>query len=201
MRACERLGGEGALSISSPATEAEVAAVEHALGLDLPRSFRAVLLDVASSFDLSWYLPDEREPPFKGIFSGRLSWDVARIVSLEEARKEWIRVCFPDENEPYDRVWHRKLATQDVPNGDMLGLDLAIAEAPLVYLSHDDGEGHGFALGTNFEDAIARWLKLGCVGAEDWQWLPFVGGRDSGLEPEGERARRWRDWFGIDRVM
>ncbi len=108
---------------------------------------------------------------------------------------------FPNIHDPYDCVWHDKLGIHVVANGDVLALDLQQNPAPLVYLSHDDGQGHGYVLGREFEDAMDRWMPLGCVGPEDWQWLPFVTSRDSGIEPDGENAIRWREWFGIDRQL
>jgi hypothetical protein len=52
-------------------------------------------------------------------------------------------------------------------------------------------------LGRDFEDYIDRLSRLGCVGAEDWQWAPFVEDAYSGLLPDGPAAIRWRDWLGL----
>ena len=68
----------------------------------------------------------------------------------------------------------------------------------MVYLSHDDGEGHGFRLGDNFADFIDRWTLLGCPGAEDWQMLPFIHSSTSGIDPWCENARRWRQCSGLE---
>ncbi|MBO9701771.1 MAG: hypothetical protein J7604_16310 [Sporocytophaga sp.] len=43
----------------------------------------------------------------------------------------------------------------------------------IVYLGHDDGEGHGYIMANSFSDLLNKWTKLGCVGGEDWQWLPL----------------------------
>src|SRR5262249_3181649 len=91
-----------------------------------------------------------------------------------------------------------KLAILEVGTGDMLGIELGVPGAePVVFLSHDGSEQHGYWLGRDFEDYIDRLTQLGCVGAEDWQWAPFVQDDRSGLHPEGPVAGRWRSWFGL----
>lgn len=202
LTACTRLGGDArTLSVAKAASESEVSNVERELGIVLPQSFRRVLTEFSSAFQLTWFLPEEVETPFKGIFCGDFGWSLGDLVSLEEDRKNWVRECFSNENDPYDRVWHHKLALHAVGNGDYLALDLTQERGPLVYLSHDDGEGHGYVLGIDFESALTQWTKLGCVGSEDWQWIPFVQGAESGLDADCENARRWRDWFGLNRYL
>ncbi len=107
-------------------------------------------------------------------------------------------MCFPNAEDPYDRVWHNKLPFIHVPNGDLIALDLnRLPTAPIVYLSHDDGEGHDFTLGNDFIDFVDRWTMLGCPGSEDWQMLPFITSPTTGLEPHSTNASAWREWFGL----
>lgn len=200
LKACELKGGETRdLFISDPAPEADIRSVESIIGFNLPVDFRKVLLEFSSAVRFSWFLPDEAELPeeFREIFGGGCSWNLARLVEVEERRRSWVRECFPNANDPYDLVWHNKLAFLEVGNGDLLALDLNLLNSSVVYLSHDDGEGHGYRLGDNFIDFIERWSLLGCPGAEDWQMLPFISSSTSGLQPHGENAIKWRDWFGL----
>ena len=105
---------------------------------------------------------------------------------------------FPKPDDPDDCVWHNKLGFLEVGNGDMLALDLApTSSGRVLYLSHDDGEGHGYSLGHDFADFVGRWSELGCPGAEDWQWLPFTQDKNGPLEPNGPRAAEWRGIFGM----
>ncbi|MGV3719452.1 MAG: SMI1/KNR4 family protein [Actinomycetota bacterium] len=152
--------------------------------------------------ELKWFLPDEtRFPaPFQEIFCGECYWDLHQLVALEESRRSWISSVFPDPENEYDRVWHQKLAFMEVGNGDLLALDLGQEGAPVVYLSHDGGESHGYLLGRDFADFIDRWSLLGCPGAEDWQMAPFLSGPTSYLEVQGERAAQWRSVFGMPRL-
>ena len=201
LSACNTIGGEARdLKIEQPATEDEVLSVESKLGLRLPETFRKVLIEFSSSVEFNWFLPEIELPnEFRQIFCGECSWNLNELIELEDNRKGWMESCFPNPDDEYDAVWHNKLAFLHVSNGDLIALDLdKMPEAPVIYLSHDDGEGHGYILGSNFTDFIDRWSLLGCVGAEDWQMLPFISSSTSGLEPNGENAQKWREWFGLD---
>jgi hypothetical protein len=86
-----------------------------------------------------------------------------------------------------------------IPNGDYLGIDLSAGHhGEVVYLSHDDGDGHGYVLGADILDFLRRWTMLGCPGPEDWQWLPFTPSETSMLEPNGAAARKWRKLLGLE---
>ena len=68
----------------------------------------------------------------------------------EVSRREWVEKCFPDPDSAYDAVWHSKLAVIPVRNGDYIGIDLRDGHyGEVVYLSHDDGSGHGYVLGAD----------------------------------------------------
>lgn len=201
LSACSALGGHvGELKIAPPATESSVRELESRLGQRLPESLRRVLLQFSSAIEYRWYLPEAVIPPapFSEIFGGTCLWDLNMLVSLEEERKNWVAACFPNISNSYDAVWHNKLAFTEVGNGDLLALDLSSSSAmPVIYLSHDDGEGHGYKLADDFDDFINRWSLLGCPGPEDWQMWPFISSPDSGLEPHNESAQQWRKWFGL----
>jgi hypothetical protein len=67
----------------------------------------------------------------------------------------------------------------------------------VIYLSHDDGQGHGFVLGHDFVDFVDRWSRLGCPGPEDREWLQFCRSPKGGLEPDGDTGRAWHETFGL----
>jgi len=200
LRAVARLGGQADALILEPRARAdEVLALERSLGVRLPTSLRDTLLSFSRRAVFSWYLPDSFtvSEELAQIFRGGCRWSIAWIQQCNEAKNDWIRDVFRDPGDAYAAVWHDKLAFHEVGNGDYLAIDVAPQSAPsVVYLSHDDGEGHGRQLGSDFQDFLLRWSQLGCVGAEDWQWLPFApdGG---GLDPDCAPARLFRRRLGL----
>lgn len=196
--------------------------VEAKLDRPIPVSFRSVLTGYSSHQELCWFLKRRPKPgkfrdffqtvqkrdgklqewidppnQFKGIFSGHCYWNLNCLLTLEKERQDWVENCFPNIDDPYDRVWHNKLAFLPVGNGDMLAIDLLVQEGPVVYLSHEDGNLHGSVLGKDFSDFIDRWSLIGFVGAEDWQLENFIHPGMKGLDSNGENAKAWREWFGL----
>lgn len=187
--------------IDEPATLEQIIKTEELLGVKLPESFKKVLKEFSGNFSLRWFLPDNMEQPneFKDIFCGTPHWSLELLSQFEEDRMGWIENVFPNPEDEYDMVWHNKLAFCEVGNGDYLAFDMNNSEdAPIVYISHDDGEGHGYKMANNFVEFIDNWSKLAFVGCEDWQWLPFTTSPESGIMAEGEAAKRFRDWLGLD---
>lgn len=46
-------------------------------------------------------------------------------------------------------------------NGDYLAFDMKDdIDAPIIYLSHDDGEGHGYKIANNFIEFIENWSRV-----------------------------------------
>jgi pimeloyl-ACP methyl ester carboxylesterase len=120
------------------------------------------------------------------------------LLNPPSHRRSWVEEVFPDPSDPYDAVWHDKLAYADVGNGDLLALDLGReANGAVVYLSHDDGEGHGYRLASDFADLLRRWVPLACAGGEDWQWLPFTTSPTSEIDPNGANGLLWRNALGL----
>ncbi|WP_182540344.1 SMI1/KNR4 family protein [Fontibacillus panacisegetis] len=196
------IGGEvQEIVIQDPATENQIELVEHHLGIALPNSFKHVLLNFSSDFSFRWFLPDNLEllNKFRGIFSGRPNWNLHQIIEIDEGRRGWVEHVFPNPEDEYDKVWHNKLAFMEVGNGDYFAFDLSEqGEYPIVYLSHDDGEGHGFIIANNFIDFINNWSRIGFVGTEDWQWMPFVESKQSGINPDGASAIEFRELMNFN---
>lgn len=188
------------LVFEEPATEAEVRATERQLGLPLPGAFRASLLSISRHVEFRWFAPDGTKypSPFRSNFSGDLHWSLEFTRQFNEAKEGWVKEVFPSKDDEYDAVWHDKLAFYEVGNGDLIAIDLAPASyEQIVYLSHDDGEGHGYVLADDFADLLRRWVPLSCAGGEDWQWLPFTTARTSRLQPDDPNGRAWRACLGL----
>ena len=54
-----------------------------------------------------------------------------------------------------------KLGFMNVPNGDAIAFDMKESEInpSVVYLSHDDGEGHGYILGKDFNTYLEQLIR------------------------------------------
>lgn len=199
----QEIGGEvPEILIGEPASYEQIAQTEENLGVKLPDSFKTVLTEFSGHFSFRWFLPDDFEQPyeFREIFSGTPNWSLNRLAEFEEDRKGWIAHVFPNPEDVYDAVWHNKLAFCEVGNGDLLAFDLkdATTDAPIIYLSHDDGEGHGYKIANNFIELVENWSRLGFVGCEDSQWIPFTSSSTSGIDSHGAAAERFRDWLGLE---
>ncbi|HUQ07098.1 MAG TPA: SMI1/KNR4 family protein [Kofleriaceae bacterium] len=201
VRGSERRGGAGDVTMGRTLRADELATIERELGFVIPKSLAELFTGIAANAEMSWRLPEECIPPspFKELQWGACAWDARRIPELERCRRGWVEQVFSDPDDDYALVWRNKLAICDVPNGDLIAVDLARTDvAPVVYLSHDDGEGHGRVLGHSVLDFIDRWTLLGCVGPEEWLMMPFLRPDKPYLDPVGERAQQWRAWLDLD---
>lgn len=209
IKAIEGIGGEvDGYLIKPPVSVSVIRNVEEELGVSLPESFIKVISGFTSGMEMNWSLPDDEElevpipEALEGIFASNFSWNIEDLINVEKDRKGWEQEVFSDVENEYDRVWHNKLGLMAVGNGDYIAFDLSISnDPPVVYLSHDDGEGHGYILGQNFIDFMDKWVKIGCVGCEDWQLLPFIEGPSTGTQPDSKNAHLWRKWLGINGLL
>lgn len=186
----------------NPASEKKVLEIEKILGINFPLSFRHALLEFSEDFYFSYNFADNIEFPgeLRPIFCGYIYWKLDSFVDLEKSRKSWIETVFPDINNEYDKVWHNKLAFEEVPNGDMISFNISSVannDPEIIYLSHDDGEGHGFRMADNFADLLEKWSSVAFVGNEDWQWIPFVNGENSGIVSDCKNAENFRELINL----
>ncbi len=190
------------LIVEPPATLAELRDVESTIGSLIPESMSRVMLEFSRSVDFSWSLPEEIELPDEcaGVEAGSCVWDLSQIAEYEKNRQEWVSSCFDDPDDPYDQVWRNKMAFFSAINGDNFAIELMdpSRRGKVIYLSHEDGPGHDFVLGSCFADYVNRVTTIGCVGAEDDQWIAFCEDHNTGLTNQGAAGRAWDTWLGID---
>jgi cell wall assembly regulator SMI1 len=188
------------LVFAPPASFNEIQILERTFGFSLPPSFRDTLLNISSHVEFRWFSPQDTEfpEPFGSNFSGNIHWSIRSLKSFNDKKDEWIEKVFPDPNNSYDLVWHNKLAFYEVGNGDYLAIDLNPSKyEQIVYLSHDDGEGHGHVLAEDFQALLTRWAPLAFTGGEDWQWSPFTNDLTSYIDPNCKNAKVWREVLKI----
>lgn len=192
----KRIAPEACYSKKDKATEKEVKEAEAELGVSLPEEIRSFFLDYSKSLQFDAKLPNELELPeeLREIFYAYILLSLDEVVKAEACRKGWVENCFGDESDEYDRVWHKKLGIMTVGNGDVIALDIEKnpANPSVVYLSHDDGEGHGAILGTSFFHYLTAIAEIGFCGNEDWQMLPFMENMEDGINPECENAKMYK---------
>jgi hypothetical protein len=189
------------LVFRQPASEAELVEVERELGIELPSSLRRVLGFVSAHVEFRWFAPKDRRfpEPFHQNFSGDIHWSLPLLLQYARDKQQWIETVFKNPDDPYDRVWHNKLAFHEVGNGDYLAINLDPAsQGSVVYLSHDDGQGHGHVLAPSFAALLETWVPLGCPGAEDWQWMPFTNNLTGPINPASAYATQWREQLQIE---
>lgn len=182
----------------APAAPETITALEKTLGTPLPPSLRDFFLRYSGRLSFSAFLDDafcgSLPAALRGIFSAGAEISPEGIAAAEAARRGWIKSCFSDPADAYGGVFHGKLGLIAVGNGDVIACDLRDGQKDhrIVYLSHDDGEGHGRVLGRSFADFLERWAAVGLCGPEDWQWLPFIGEAETGLDPGCPNAAAYR---------
>jgi hypothetical protein len=59
------------------------------------------------------------------------------------------------------------------------------------------GEGHGVEMARNFKEFVFLSSRLGCVGAEDWQWLPFIEKDTPFINPDCENSIKFREALDV----
>lgn len=182
------------------ATQDEVVEAERKLLIPIPKSLRDVFLFFSKEINFYACLPDEFALPLelRGIFSASFTVSMEELLLAEENRKSWVEGCFSNPDDDYDKIWHKKLGFMTVANGDIIAFDLNDPndDKKVVYLSHDDGEGHGVVLGENFEEYFSNLLLIGGCGNEDWQMMPFID-KVKGLCAHSENADTYRKLIGL----
>ena len=204
--AYEKLGAEVCFQKKETADADEVIQLEEQLKCGIPEELRAFFLSFSSDLLFSAVVPENftLPEPLKEIFCAYIHLSMEEVLEAETSRRDWIQECFSDPEDEYDKIWYGKLGIMTVGNGDVIALDLEGGEnseksgLPVVYLSHDDGEGHGCRLGENLEDYLEKLLMVGGCGNEDWQMMPFITDRQKGIDPFCANGELYRKEIGLD---
>lgn len=188
------------LEIKEPISESAFEILENELGLVYPTDFKEVLTKYSSGLLFNWQIEgEETEGEFAEIFCGAgrgYLWDFETLRDDYKNIQGWIKECFPNPEDEYDKVWHNKIPFLDVPNGDVIAFaDKTEKGNPVIYLSHEGDDFHGQILGDNFVDFIDKWTQLGCVGTEDWQFEPFYSYEKKELLIDDSKLMAWIEWL------
>lgn len=199
--AYESIGAETELVVEEPASLMEVELMENRMKRKLPIQIREFFLQYSKNCKFWAWLPDEFELPKElcQIFSAYFSISLEEIALAEDEREMWVESCFPNEEDVYDAIWHHKLGFMEVSNGDIIAFDTKENEInpPVVYLSHDGDNSHGYILGKDFNTYFEQLLLVGACGNECWQVEPFFLDAQSGIVSDCENAKEYRRRIGL----
>lgn len=161
------------IEIKKIITEDQISKLEHEIKIKLPKDFKQVLKEYSSGIYLNWHMDDDEIKGFEAIFCGGsdgILWDFDQLDQMYKNYEDWVKSCFPNPDNEYDKIWHNKIPFLGVGNGDIIAFDIieGKSEYPVVFLSHDGSDFHGNRLAENFIEFITNWSNIGCVGTEDW---------------------------------
>lgn len=174
----EHKGADTAMLWHEPATDKEIADIEHNLEIILPEELRNLLQYGGKTVMVYWNIPYARVAPFE--LSGDLGWSIENIE-------------FPDFGDDEQANQKRYLCFHRAGNGDELLLDLqSNPQRPMVFhWGHETDELR--LLAVSLTDFLHKVTELGCVGAEEWQYTPFID--NCGLNLFGKPAEQWKQWL------
>lgn len=174
----ELKGADTALLWEEPATNQEIADIEHQLEITLPEELRSLLQDGGKRVMIYWNIVYAQTAPFD--LSGDTGWDIESID-------------FPDFGDDEQADQKRYLCFYHAGNGDELLLDLhSNPQRPMVFhWAHETGEFH--ILAVSLTDFLNKVTELGCIGAEEWQYTLFID--NCGLNLYSKIAKQWQQWF------
>jgi hypothetical protein len=174
----ELKGADTAMLWEESATDAEIADIERQLEITLPEELKSLLQDGGKRVIIFWNISYAQTAPFE--LSGDTGWDIKSIDFSD----------FGDE-EQIDQK--RYLCFYHAGNGDELVLDLySNPQRPMVFhWAHETGEVH--ILAVSLTDFLNKVTALGGIGAEEWQYAPFID--NCGLNLYSQQAKQWQQWL------
>ncbi|TKJ90653.1 glucan biosynthesis protein [Paenibacillus sp. CFBP13512] len=174
----ELKGADTALLWEEPATDQEIADIEHQLTITLPEELRSLLQDGGKRVMVYWNISYAQTAPFE--LSGDTGWDIESID-------------FSDFGDDEQIDQKRYLCFYHAGNGDELVLDLySNPQRPMVFhWAHETGEFH--ILAVSLTDFLNKVTELSCIGAEEWQYQPFID--NCGLNLYSKPAKQWQQWI------
>jgi hypothetical protein len=192
-----------AATLAVPLAEAEMKAIERALGGTVPTSLRALFTRGASAVDCPYVLKPEGEPLERlrailpdetRIFGGARISPASELPENCSAVREWARETWIADDPDARGFWESGLPFLRLDNGDYLALDQRTAESdpPVVYLSHDD---ESFLLAATLVAFLTTWERLCYLGPEHWLLSPFTDEAGQ-LDAASVRAARLRELLG-----
>lgn len=160
-----------------PVTEKQLAELEQKLGVALPDELKQALA-VASEAWMGWTLQHTSLVPFDA--NGDWGWSFQTL--------DWLDLWMVEDADPT-----RYLAFYHAHNGDSLVLDMQVQPQQPAVLSWNHETGEFQFLAPSLSEFLERVTMLYGIGAESWQYEPFVD--YSGLNMNHPHTLQWRKWM------
>lgn len=201
------------LKIAPPATDAAVDAVERHHGLKVPLQLRRVLTELSAHVAFGWRIPSHERPMerIEHLYptDGGIRDFVWKLDHMDQHAignfLGWKRdIAGQDLSEAPNapEMWDNHFPIADLPNGDMLSIDVSHpdpTQQPVRYFSHELEGLHAHALAPDFLSFITTYSALGCAGNTQDEWIRFIDQQDAGrrvsyLTATSVAATRWLAW-------
>jgi cell wall assembly regulator SMI1 len=193
------------LTISPPASEAEIAEAAREAGVAFPTQLREVLTHHSAAIRFGWSIPKELRPKAKTRMPKTSSmrgyvWDLANLrkyaISNFLGWKENLADQGDGEEPNTPEMWENQFPLADLINGDMLTIDVSNPDGPqpVRYFSHELEGLHGRALAPDFFSFVTVLSQLGWAGITHDDWFDFVAPEDGDktyLSLDAEGSREW----------
>ena len=190
-------------TVSPPASESELRAIERALRRPLPTSLRAFFVQCTAALGCAYVFEPTGDaleqlrtvlPTESRIFGGARLGPAPEFGDYSSAVREWSTDTWIAEVPEQRAMWESAIPFLGLDNGDYLALDprMDASDPPVAYLCHDDD---AFLLAPNLRAFLLAWERLCYVGPEHWLLQPFIG--EAGyLDAEGPIADGLRALLG-----
>jgi hypothetical protein len=181
-----------------PLTEPDLLALEHDLGVSLPRSVREFLLNGARAISAtySWTPGGETSDELSEAGLAECIRGGGEFLSVDDfaefradARSWAIETAIAEDPVDQER-WLNSLPFYDLNDGDYLAIDLSqgVEDPPVLFLCHED---ESWILSSSFSAFLAEWAACSYVSPRCWELFgdePFFDKETRQLSGQTEAA-------------
>ena len=100
------------LIIKPPISINKINKIEAELQIKYPLEFKAILTNYSSGVLFRWQIKhEETKGEFSEIFCGGgrgYLWDIKTLKRDFHNYNGWVKECFPNVDDEYDKIWHNK---------------------------------------------------------------------------------------------
>lgn len=180
--------------IKRPASDRLIRKIQHQIGQTIPEDLKT-LFRMSRQVEFGYQFDETLSEEFSQNFSGEISWSLKDLPKQMKDFKDWIDAFLdPEYNdlteiEKYREEWKNMIPFIQVPNGDIIAVNLDPSE--VIYFSHEGDNMHGKVLGKSLWEFLDFYSKVGFAGSEDWQLEPFFDFGKNEMITQGQKVERF----------